>query len=98
MRVFGPIIKFMMNRTSFQAIWLIFSYIIIILVALLGYFFCFTPTVCCEGVSECTALVTASSQLAAATECTALVPAGYWDAYYELRNSYIPRLGTLISA
>jgi hypothetical protein len=81
----------LMNRTCFQAIWLIFSYIIIILVALLGYFFCFTPTVCCEGVPECTALVTA-------TECTALVPAGYWDSYYEWLNSNIPRLGTLKSA
>jgi len=49
----------MMNRTIFQAIWLIFSRIILVLVALLGYFFCFTPTVFCEGLSECTALVPA---------------------------------------
>jgi hypothetical protein len=83
----------MMNRTYFQAIWLIFSYIIIILVALLGYFFCFTPTVCCEGVPESTALVST-----AATECTALVPAGYWDSYYSWLNSNIPQLGTLKSA
>jgi hypothetical protein len=47
------------------------------------------------GVSESTALVSASSQLAAAAECTALVPAGYWDSYYSWLNSNIPQLGTL---
>jgi hypothetical protein len=58
------------------------AYIIIILVALLGYFFCFTPTVAAvrPGVSECTALVSA-----AATECTALVPAGSWKIFSEIR-------------
>jgi len=46
-----------------------FYYLILVLVVLLGYFFCFTPTVCCEGVSESMALVSAEP------ESTALVSA-----------------------
>jgi len=51
-----------------------------------------------SGVGALLVVLTSSSYSIVVSECTALVPAGYWDSYYEWYNSNIPRLGTLKSA